>query len=214
VDPTGLEYGYIRDFVKDLEMIFPWGTEYTFSGSGADRKVTIKVGDGYMQKLGCFYMDGRVAFPRPKSRQSIKKAADNIDGKLYMERTDFYKAMGITYIQMQQEVVVSKAENFFKITVVDATISIISSFIVTPGGALVMFFAGEVIGASVPVYDEGKYNVLTTVAEVYNRTMSSYEYIYTQEYWMVEDSKGIPTSKEWQDYVWTKYLGSFSESVI
>lgn len=96
VDPMGLEYGKLRDFVYDYTLAFGGDTEIiTYDGLDF-AYVTM----GNYERA--FYYDGTIVereFDKDTGEmisETYTKIADNINGTLYLQRSAFVMAMGMT----------------------------------------------------------------------------------------------------------------------
>ena len=178
IDISGFEWGYIRDFVDDLTQLFGGRPRYDFGYGG----VRVTVGGAYRQRTGMFYFDGYAEVKKPGSRDfETKKIAQNYDGKLFMDRRDFYKTMGMNYIPGTISFTVTKEGNLINSTVTGA---IVGTVFANVGGAFV---------SSLIAYyyqkDPGDYYVVTTTAYVYDPqggfydTITTYEVYYKSPYY-------------------------------
>ena len=185
----GLEYNSLRNFVSSVEEALD--TNITISTY--KNKVTIGIYDDGYNYRGTFSYDGTAII-----NGESKHIAENRDGHLYMERTDFYDVMGIENEQYNAPV-----EEY---TNLDAAFS---TLINTGKDALTSWFVGVIkIGGAVITaissYDDvlskidekskektvGFYYDESVVGEVYNSTTDKYEAICTYTtYQLANDSK-------------------------
>ena len=96
IDPLGLEYGKVRDFVNDYSEAFNGNVSIeqgTYAGMGC---AIISMGDQERRIMynGDVYTESRDGHGKLIGL-SVSKVADNINGSLYMERTDFVQLMGL-----------------------------------------------------------------------------------------------------------------------
>ena len=186
VDPSGLEWGALRDFVTDVEeILIPPDfahDPYIFSGSGTDGRVTVQVGDGYDRRTGTFYFDGRVEFRihRGNDTEVVEGIAQNVNGHLYMERTDFYRAMGIDYVDATVRYTVSEAEVKVKDFVVGAFAAAAAGHIEGETSSYIIGYALGEWGMS--FFEEaGEYKGHAIYAEIYNPAAGNYRTMATKE---------------------------------
>ena len=198
-DPTGLEWGCIRDFAKDVNYYLFWiyneDPVYDFSQSG---KVRITLGSGYFYRIACFHLDGNVKFTN-RNHSWTEKVAKNVNGKLYLERTDFLRAFGIPYVQYEQQFTVTWLENKVKTVTVGALVTLLTA----PFKPVIGFIIGSAsdLGVEALQFDPGEYIVRYTIAEIKHpglgvtydtwRAMMTVEYYrkevnyYGQDTWVV-----------------------------
>ena len=97
VDPSGLEYGKLRDFVADYYVAFNGDVDIQFGEYDGKGFAYVTMG-----KYGrAFYYDGTIVDRKYDNYGNIIsedqiKIADNIDGNLYLQRSAFVTAMGMT----------------------------------------------------------------------------------------------------------------------
>lgn len=97
VDPWGLEYGALRDFVGDYYQAFGGHTSIE-QGEFAGKKCAIVTLGAYQQR---FFYDGTVLVEHRNEDGSLSglefvKIANNVEGHLYLQRSAFIIAMGMT----------------------------------------------------------------------------------------------------------------------
>ncbi|MCL1974687.1 MAG: RHS repeat-associated core domain-containing protein [Firmicutes bacterium] len=139
IDPSGHEYDWIKKFVADLG-ILEEDVKYDYFSSG----VNISFSYGNNTYLGTFYYDG-TALQFNGGMASRKKIADNIDGKLYLERTDFYNIMGISYVKEEFEFTVTDTGNFLVSTGTGAATGLVTSTLNPFIGAAAGIVTGYII---------------------------------------------------------------------
>ena len=97
VDPWGLEYGKIRDFVYDYGVAFGGDTSIEIGKLNGKGFAGVKIGKYFR----AFYFDGTIMereynYETGEIKEMTVKIADNIDGSLYLQRSAFVAAMGMT----------------------------------------------------------------------------------------------------------------------
>ena len=208
IDITGLEWGYIRDFAKDLAMIFGGDPNYNFGYGG----VRVTVGEEYYQKSGMFYFDGFVELQRNGGRSfTTQQVAQNNNGQLYMQRTDFYEAMNVKYVVDSQTLTVTEFENNIP-SIIAGLLTGTATQKMNPKLAAVVGYAVDQVIKEFQL-EPGEYRVEYTVAEVYNGALDLYESITTTSYYRLGiNSKGEPTEQFVTSV--TNYNGTFIDSVV
>ena len=97
VDPFGLEYGKLRDFVNDYMVAFNGGVSIAQSSLNGKGFAGVTMGKYFR----AFYYDGTIinreydTYSGELTSEKSVKIADNIDGTLYMQRSAFVAAMGM-----------------------------------------------------------------------------------------------------------------------
>ena len=98
-DPLGLEYGKLRDFVEDYNVAFNGNVSIKLGELDGKGFAYVTLGD-YQRT---FYFDGTIlsdgiydAETDSYMNQEYLQVADNIDGTLYLQRSDFVAAMRMT----------------------------------------------------------------------------------------------------------------------
>lgn len=177
-DKFGLEYNTLRNFASDLEKTLDTKVSIsTYKG-----KVTVKMADNGYNYSGTFNYDGTAVIDGKS-----KKIAENRDGHLYMERTDFYDVMGIENEQYDAPVEEYTNRNAFWDTLVNwCTSSAINAFcgVVKMGGTAVSVissyddFLSKTSEKNKPK-TVGSYYDESVVGEVYNSETNKYEAICT-----------------------------------
>ena len=182
IDITGKEWGYIRDFMRDLSVLFPSNTTSFTHGYNPNigGYTYAHIGGGNLWAGGVFYYNGAAEMNNLNShgRKTTRVIGENIDGRLYMERKDFYDAMGIQYLEHSSpEYYVSKFDNAVNSFLVGITISLL-----IPGtGVLQMVISGAVSTIITTAFspDSGYFKVEQTIALVWNEMFKRYDSITT-----------------------------------
>lgn len=163
-----------RCFVDSIALIYG-DINYEFE----DDAVTITVGSGDFTKSGKFYYDGKADIPIDSGEKyNTATIAQNVDGKLYMERTDFYKAMDISYAVYESEYTVSDSgliEDFGFNLVIGAAAMYTGAGLW--GSAVLSTAASSIKSALSP--PSGNYKSHVIVAEVYSTHLDEYYQLYT-----------------------------------
>ncbi len=98
VDPFGMEYGKLRDFLSSYATMFPEKPTIEFGEINGEGFAGITIGKYFK----AFYFDGTIVADKKYNYETGEfeetriKIADNIDGTLYMQRSAFLTAMGMT----------------------------------------------------------------------------------------------------------------------
>jgi len=142
-------WGAVRDFVDDLELIFGY-SQFTFSDHGS---ATITLGSGHLMAQGEVFFDGRIGA--------------NINGRLHMCRADFYRTMGINFVQSRRELTIT-ATGFVETAASIIVSSIVSELLGIPWYVTTAIGIG-VAGAShlMATPGPGNFVVYSTLAFVY-----------------------------------------------
>lgn len=149
------EKGLLRDFVNDILPLFGYQYQFNFGADKTGRKfVEVVLGMENSKISGYFFFDGEVWFP---DENRYRKVAQNIDGQLTIERSDFYKAMGLNYKTFSYEYAITEAGNVFFSVVAGALSTAITKNLkiasqIVAGGA-------STLGASMVVKSAGIYRV-------------------------------------------------------
>lgn len=199
VDISGFEWGYIRDFAGDLEMIFGY-TNYSFGYGG------VRITSGG-RKSGMFYFDGFVELQTYGGRRfETKKVAYNDNGRLYLNRTDFYKAMNISY-KTGEIKYTTGGENLLISFGAGAGIAYLTKDWKWLSGYATGFGVDAVVQSILDsVNPPTEIKVQITVGEIQNGEF--YESILTKEYY-----KNV--NGEWQHFqTITEYNGRYNESIL
>lgn len=212
IDILGLEYDNIRDLANSLTNIFGENPAYIYNPNS----VTVKMGqsgDG-LYKSGKFYYDGTADIPYLNSRKySNVKVADNRNGALYMNRENFYDAMGVRYEKHTTTLTVNKLEDGTLSVIVGLTIAKATSIMNTLPAFIISYCLEEAIDKL--RLDPGTYSIDIIMAEFtnYASEMNKYEYLLTTDYYKQEiERNGIPV--EVFDRSITKYMGAFEERLF
>lgn len=187
-DITGNEWGSIRDFAESLANIY--GSDYEFHLN--QNSTWLTMGGGYSRKDGTFWYDGGVYMP---DTGMIEGRAQNIDGRMYMQRADFYRAMGIDYEIGQISFTVTPEGNAINSFISGLVISAIFK-----GN----FVSGVVGGAIDYIYsrDVGDYWVRTTTAYQYDPMGDWYDTITTYEVYYKHPSYSEYTAEPIEIVTW------------
>ena len=178
MDISGFEWGYIRDFANDLSMIFGGSPRYDFGYGG----VRITTGGGAFFKSGMIYFDGFAELKYNGGRHfTTQQVARNQNGRLYLARTDFYRAMGVKAAQSERRFSVTTTENNIKSLAIGA----LTTYATKGLGTWTAFGIGAISAAIDDAYSftPGNYKVIYTVAEVYDSSSGLYTSILTYEYY-------------------------------
>ena len=168
VDPWGLEYGWLKTFVDDLEFLDIYAT-YTYYSDSA----IISFSTGGQTYSRRFYYNGFIYDygPGPEGwTQTATKIADNINDRLYLEREDFYKAMGIDYYREERNYTVTQLEYDLQNIVTTGVITIGTGILTLGAGTTAATISSLVTGAggyyltSRLLENPGNYRHVTTIA--------------------------------------------------
>jgi len=176
VDPWGLNAIWIRDLANEMSVLFGSRPAPTFTtGNG---NVMLEIGSGHQQRTGLFYFDGRAEVTIPGSRNTrVETIAENrADGRLYMNRVDFYRAMNISHFQATFYWTLTATEAFVTDVVIGGVTGKATSG--TWSGAIIGAILGRSAGSS-----EGEYRVETTTAFVYMGNGLYDALIHTTVFW-------------------------------
>lgn len=214
IDITGKEWGYIRDFANSISCLFIGSPQYTQLRQG-DRYTSVRVnlGNGYMSREGTFSYNGYANVTNNGGRSfRYEKIAQNNNGRLYMDRTDFYRAMNISYAVSSREFDVSWIDNQLQALATGALVTAATA----GAGTWTSFGLGFLadLGVSAFQKEPGHYKVIYTVAQVYNVVNGTYDSVLTTEYYKLE--YGYYGEPQWVRYgeANTQYNGSSTESYI
>ena len=175
-------------------MIF--GPPITFTPTQYN-SVIVKAGDGYKSAPGIFYYSGWAEVPYRGGRIHVcEKVAVNIDNKLYMQRTEFYRAMGIEYATGETTFIIPSELVGTKDVVISGYSAYVSTLVQAELGISISnpLFAAGLAASSAAIsflisknlsLEPGEYRVLHTVAQVYNYGLNAYEGLVTDEYYKV-----------------------------
>ena len=184
-DPFGLEYDSLRNLTDSVEEALD--TKATIS----IYKGNVTVGfykDGYNYR-GTFKCDGTAIIDG-----NTKKIADNKDGHLYMERTDYYDVMGIKHessmTTQSNKGVIKKGVSLFVGAITGALVSTLIEDVKT--GAVVGVIVNEATAKIIDytMEDKGTYKKITIVGEVYNSETGLYESIVTKDDYKIGPNNG------------------------
>ncbi len=174
-DCTGNEWASLRELAASLADIY--GSDYEFWLNPSSAYLTM--GGGYTEINGTFFYDGDVYMQDTGRFESV---ASNEDGSLYMQRTDFYRAMGVSYETGQISFTVTSAGKFLQSLVVGYAVSYLFD------GTLVSGFIAGLID-NMTSRDIGDYWVRTTTVYRYDPmgdwydTITTYEVYYKSPYY-------------------------------
>ena len=184
IDPTGLEWGYIGDFVRDLELIFGNST-WTQTDRGS---VIIEVGGGHFSRTGEFFFDGRIALHGSAALSNPSAGfllvGENINGRLHMHRTDFYRAMGIPFERIQQTTNISGNASL----IASIPAGLLMGYLTKGTHWLLGFATGGLTERGVNsllggfFLESGNYVVNITTIRIYNPAFMTYHTLITREY--------------------------------
>ena len=184
-DKMGLEYNSLRNLTDSVEKALD--TKATIS----IYKGNITVGfyeDGYNYR-GTFKCDGTAVIDG-----TTKKIADNVNGHLYMERTDFYDVMNIrqesSMTTQSNKGVIKKGVSLFTGFITGALVSTLIKDVKT--GAVVGVIVNEATAKIIDytMEDKGTYKKITIVGEVYNSETGLYESIVTKDDYKLGQNNG------------------------
>ena len=172
--PSG--WGTVSDFLYDLDWIFG-STARTYT----DRhSAIIQVGLDNFMTTGEFFFDGRIG--------------TNIDGRLFMNRTDFYQIMGIGFEQRVDFVTSRGTARHVASLVVGVGVGYATAGLgVLPAAAIGSLTTFSVDGLMADILPEpGNYMFITTDAFIWNPDRERYHVIRTEErlVWGNVDAKG------------------------
>ncbi|MCL2422085.1 MAG: hypothetical protein FWD03_09530, partial [Defluviitaleaceae bacterium] len=174
------DWGNIRDFVTDLEMIFATSTITQNMNS-----VIITVGEGHFSRTGEFFFDGRAAinsYVHGMQVTTFEQVGENINGRLHMYRSDFYRAMGVSHEVLHTEFTITASGNNFEAALLAATVmlatggtTLIDNIIATSVGTLSGF------GLNALQREPGDYLMTATIAQVHNPVFNTNHTLMTRE---------------------------------
>ncbi len=167
IDFSGNDWGYIRDFANDLGMALG-SPDYDFFS----KNVMISYGNTY----GIFNYDGGIHL----GNGQVAYRATNDNGKLYMDRVDFYKAMGVEYDVGSISYTVTAKGNAINSFITGYAVEYL--FSAAFGGASGVA-SGVTSGLISYLYTQepGDYIVHTTVASVYDPMGDWYDNVITYD---------------------------------
>ena len=207
IDISGYEWGYIRDFAEDLGMLYG-----DINFSAGQNSVVVRLGNN--DAIGEFTYDG---YAYIKSTGKNEHIGQNINGKLYMNREDFYKAMYVPYAIYKQEYIVTEEKNRM-IGYTVGGIGVIAGTAIGSANQLAGFVASIISGVAgyelSPGFSVGKYNLYITVVDSYNEYTGLYQSVFTLEWWMIEDENGNKVYKDGPDSVQTYFYDNHPEKLV
>jgi len=199
IDPSGHEYGYIRDFANNLCMLeaeYKAAINYDFFSTGVHITFSYsKYGEKY-SFMGTFYFDGTALYFNGGMASRIK-VSDNINGGLWLERTDFYKIMGISYIQQGLAYTVTNTGNFLVSASAGAATGLITSALNPGVGVLAGFGTGYIVDKNIQRPGEYKGTKITALLPEYSLyAEGQYRLLETAEIFWKPDAGGFDYSLE------------------
>lgn len=214
-----MEYDRITTFTNDLKPIYG---SYEFTPYNyADRDgisykgVKLEMGSGCFQVTRDFGYNGMAAVPDNSSKSyHYEQVAKNDGGYLKAERTDFYKSLGIDFIEGEYEYDITKGEQRVTALGVDVCLGKVLTSLGVEGKAA---YALSTLTAWVlddTLLAPGHYMNKGIVAEVYNEGAGVYESVITVETYVQKENQD--GSKYWElvSPASTQYNGYSAKSLL
>jgi len=188
--PSG--WGAVSNFINDLS-VFLGPATHTYTDRNS---VIVQAGSGSSTVTGEFFFDGRIVVPGPGVsgvRSTIERAGINRNGRLYMYRTDFYRAMGIEFYQRVFYISHSGIARYVASLTVGLGIAYATAALTTGQGYFIGAAAGLFFDHHLNFFPEaGDTMLIDTRAFIWNHDLGRHHVIWTEErlLWSNIDHRG------------------------